>query len=63
MPKKPSADLNTSTPVSLRLPPEIRTQVVKMAAAERRSLSAQLVYLIEAALAKQTSGGEARQVV
>lgn len=60
MPRKPSAELDSNPPVSLRLPPETRQKIVKLAETEHRSLSSQLVHLIEAALnQQQTSGGEA----
>lgn len=63
MPRKPNAELASNPPISLRLPPEIRAAVVKLADKERRSLSAQIVHLVEVALAGKSdkeaaAGGE-----
>lgn len=59
MPRKPNAELASNPPISLRLPPEIRTKVVKLADKERRSLSAQIVHLIEVALSdKEAAAGK-----
>lgn len=53
MPRKPSAELITNPPISLRFPPEVRSQLVQLAAREHRTLSAQIVHLVMSALANE----------
>lgn len=43
----------TMTPLSLRLPQDIRQQIETIAARERRSINSQIVVLLESALPKQ----------
>lgn len=52
MPRKPNAELASNPPISLRLPPELRSAVVRLAEKEHRTLSAQLVHIVEQYLRK-----------
>lgn len=58
MPRKPSTDPAANSPLSLRLPPEMRAAIVSLAVKEHRSVNAQILHLLEYALEQKAAAGQ-----